>query len=363
MDSRYAFLLISMSLEKAKEVLGFPPTSTPSSDEISKAYREKAFQVHPDRGGDPDVMVELNVAKDLLSGKGRPTYERAPSSEPATYEAPARPEKDEVSFNDAKTKAGIPADVDWKFVTDTQRGTGYSSDEFYRSETYWVAYGQTKTHHVFVGMSHKAYAQYFAGSRTPDRDIWFMKLVDGPIKGDEGTTPAWLYGQVMRVLKLIDFKGRFNSKIVDAKEWTFKEKRPTGTAMSIKNWLAETGEVDKDDPRVQSRKIVVEIMFSDSWDEKPGYAKAKYGRDYELITLIVNGKAYPLKEEDTKLITHKFSVKKEIFGDSVYDGTKKQVTRMPKAKAVKIMTWMLGTMKHLPDAAREALETAIKQKQ
>jgi hypothetical protein len=62
-------LFMSMNMDDAKEVLGFPPDYSPSPGEIAKAYKNRAIQFHPDRGGDPRKMVELNVAKEILDGK------------------------------------------------------------------------------------------------------------------------------------------------------------------------------------------------------------------------------------------------------------------------------------------------------
>ncbi len=62
-------LFLSMSLSDAKVVLGFPPNSNPTPAEVSKAYRTKSFENHPDRGGSSKKMVEINVAKDILQGK------------------------------------------------------------------------------------------------------------------------------------------------------------------------------------------------------------------------------------------------------------------------------------------------------
>jgi len=67
----HARLFLSMSLEEAKKILGFSANSTPSSSEISKAYKRKVLENHPDRGGDPLKMVEVNVAKEVLDGKFR----------------------------------------------------------------------------------------------------------------------------------------------------------------------------------------------------------------------------------------------------------------------------------------------------
>lgn len=62
---RYARLIESMSLSEAKQILGLPegPVTT---DEISKAYKTLALENHPDRGGDSEKMVDINVARDTL---------------------------------------------------------------------------------------------------------------------------------------------------------------------------------------------------------------------------------------------------------------------------------------------------------
>lgn len=62
-------LFLAMSIEEAKRALGFAPNANPSLGEIQRAYRAKAIQNHPDRGGDPKKMVVINVAKEILEGK------------------------------------------------------------------------------------------------------------------------------------------------------------------------------------------------------------------------------------------------------------------------------------------------------
>jgi hypothetical protein len=62
--SRLAFLVWAMSVPEALQTLGLPPN--PSETDIAQAYKAKAFENHPDRGGDPSKMVEINVAKDTL---------------------------------------------------------------------------------------------------------------------------------------------------------------------------------------------------------------------------------------------------------------------------------------------------------
>lgn len=73
----YARLFISMSESEAKDLLGFPPSSNPSDSEVNKALRVLVPKFHPDRGGDPRMMVELNVAADILKGKRQPDNDPA----------------------------------------------------------------------------------------------------------------------------------------------------------------------------------------------------------------------------------------------------------------------------------------------
>jgi hypothetical protein len=82
--SLYARLFQSMSLPEAKATLGFPPEASPTPEEVAHAYRTKVFENHPDRGGDPSKMVEVNVAKEILDGKRRPDHEHGTPSTPHT---------------------------------------------------------------------------------------------------------------------------------------------------------------------------------------------------------------------------------------------------------------------------------------
>jgi len=46
-----------------REVLGFAPTSPVGLGDIDAAYRKKAAEVHPDKGGSTEKMAELNAAR------------------------------------------------------------------------------------------------------------------------------------------------------------------------------------------------------------------------------------------------------------------------------------------------------------
>ena len=59
----------SGSYEDAAELLGV--TVFADEQEIKKAWRIKARQHHPDLGGDPEKMKEINQARDLLASRWR----------------------------------------------------------------------------------------------------------------------------------------------------------------------------------------------------------------------------------------------------------------------------------------------------
>lgn len=364
--NRYAFLRLAMTLDEAKALLGFSPSDNPSESEVTKAYRAKAFDAHPDRGGNPDDMVQINVARDVLTGKQRPSYDRGPSrpqpSQPSSGGGSgyAQPKNVEVSFNDAKGKAGIPAGVEWQFVTDAQRGDNYSSDESSRSEVTRVAYGRTATKHVFVGMRHFVHERYYIGGGA-NQDVWTIRTVELPIKDDEGTQPAWLYGNVVKAMRLVECGAKFNSKVVNAQGWVLDDdKLPRGTAMSIKHWLVESGQVAGDAASVAGRKNVVEILYGRSSRPQPNHYqvdKGGYAGDYESVAISCNGNVEYLDERDlTKFV--KARLVRTVFGDYTYGGEKKSLTRMRDGK--RLMQTFLDNFT-LSGKTKEVLEATIAQ--
>lgn len=188
-EYRYAQLILAMSMGEAKEILGFPPGTTPSPSEVTKAYRAKAFANHPDRGGDPEKMVEINVAKDVLMGERAPTgapprgRRPDPSSPPGGWQPedkykppPPPPPVEGKSFS--QVMSSMP-NVEWKFVS----GTAYDSVskphepepegpyKFYTQRYYgWVLYGQTEGNHVFAGIRVVSNGSK-RGDRTPMSEI------------------------------------------------------------------------------------------------------------------------------------------------------------------------------------------------
>jgi len=54
-----------MDKKAAREILGITK-SNPTRAEITRAYRKKAIENHPDRGGDQETMKSINNARDIL---------------------------------------------------------------------------------------------------------------------------------------------------------------------------------------------------------------------------------------------------------------------------------------------------------
>ena len=379
MKNLYALLLVSMTLDEAKTVLGLPPGGSPSHEEIQKAYRQKALQNHPDRGGDNAKMVEVNVAKDILEGKERPTYDRTPSPPSggsAWSPGPRRPPPPDnvVTFDEAKGVAGIPSDVDWLFVTDRQRERGnYSGDESSSSRVAFVAYGQTDSKHVFAAAQHRFYEAYYVGG-GPKTDVWVIKSLELPRKEGEKVDPSFLAGGVTKALKLVGFEGKFNFKVipVKGKGWKFDDKPLTGSAMSIKHVMVDLGLAESDDPSVAARKQVVEMQVNDSRTAKPGYYpdgrpsnfyQGKYTGEYYQVTLFINGREFDLNEQEfTKFSKMRLEGKRlfeVIFGEYMYSGSKKVLTRLRKGKL--ILQWLAENVQSIPVDAQAALEAAAKQ--
>lgn len=372
---RYALLRLAMSWSEALVTLGFPPNSSPSQADIKEAYKQKAFDTHPDRnGGDDEPFKLVGIAYDILDGKPRPTYDRRPDDD--VPDAPARPaykppESKTVKFEEAVSKAGLPAGVEWLFVTPSQRDkSGWRGDSSGKSYRAVVAYGRTDSQHVFLAaLNYEEYSNFVLGGFH--HDIWEAKSYEYPIKGDEGLNPAWLYGHVVKALKDIGYHGKFNSKVIDAKGWKLSDRFPHGSDVSIKHWLVNTKQVAGDAPSVAGRKQTVEfVLGQSSYSPKPGYYPepkrpsnfwdGEYRGSYYKITLNINGHPYELNEADTTKFLGLNRPLDAVFGGSnYYDGSKKTLTRMPKAK--KLLAWMGENFTGLPDAAQQALKAAAEQ--
>ena len=365
-------------MSEAKELLGFDETDNPTKSEVSRAWKKKIFEFHPDRGGDHSAAVEINAARDILEGKARPTYERgSPRPSPAPKYEP--PRKSGTTFDEAVSKAGIPHGTEWHFATESQRGKGWSGDESSMSDRAWVAYGRTESKHVFVGVRHYTRQDYYVGG-IENRDEWTIKSEETPLRDlAKEVNPRFLYGNVVKTLKRVGFGGRFNSKVIDSPgksgtDWL--SSAPRGSATSIKHWLVNSGQLAGDDPSVVGRKQTVQIIQNTTraygGEVKPGYYpeaparwnthNGEYMGEYYKITLRSNGKDFLMSEDDfLKFSRLKLGGKRVldvIFGRYSYDESKKMLTRIRAGKV--ILAWMSENL-HLPSQATEALAAAAAQ--
>lgn len=358
-------------------------------------------RMHPDlpenRGQDmAQKSLDLNAAYDILTGEARPAaydyrsppvneQQREPSYD-TTQQRPQwkAPEPVIRSFEDARVAGGVPTSgIDWAFVTATQRGKGWMSDESSLSRRAWVAYGRYKDQHFFAVAANFSHQEYFIGAASYV-DTWQIQFRMFPIRADEGNDPAWLTKQINTTFNELEgdhaIGGRFNGKVIDATGWKFGEKKPTGRELSLKNWLVNHAGVTPDAPAVSYGRQTVELEFKEDRmygindTPKRGFypeprsgpndyqysADGRYTGSYWNFTLILNGKEYELGERDTKkLLAAKLGGKRlvhAIFGEYTYGSGKKILTRLAKGKV--ILKWMVESLTELPPNARDVLSAA-----
>jgi len=263
----YARILKAMSLEKARDVLGFPPGYAPSEKEVGKAQRRKTFEHHPDRGGDSTKMVEVNVAADVLTGKQRakPDYTPPPPSapDPATPPGPPpEPEIPEVSFEEAMAGAHISPRTYWMWITDLLKRR-VPDEELMNGglDSAWVCYGrnyESQTHEFLL----VAVGAYW--DRPGEPSTWW---VGKPLQLSKRLTAKQAIARGMpTVMKQLpglikrDKVRPIGSGPVGGRRYLGQKdfEEPRGTAVSIQAWLEEIGE-DKQKPLT----VIVELRTVD----------------------------------------------------------------------------------------------------
>ena len=178
-SDHYARLIQAMTFDQAKSILGFPPSSSPSPEEIKKVYLRMVRENHPDRGGSTEKMREINVAKDVLDGKQRPEgFAPAwrPQAAPPRDDPPPRPRWEPpkvvktingTSF--ASAVSGAVTGVEWKFISKPV----YPGDA--GGSQVWVAVGITAAYYVVIGVKHRETHQSFevdAGGLVEYEEDW-----------------------------------------------------------------------------------------------------------------------------------------------------------------------------------------------
>lgn len=62
-------LIEGMTVDQAFKVLGINPSNY-KKDDLKDIYRKAAIKNHPDKGGDVNVMTQINLAYELLKNSG-----------------------------------------------------------------------------------------------------------------------------------------------------------------------------------------------------------------------------------------------------------------------------------------------------
>lgn len=315
-------LRLAMSVQEAKDALGFKTTDEPTKEQISKAYKNLALKHHPDRGGDPAKMVELNVAKDVLEGKQKPS---GPTTGPAVYHTqtyttrkPEPPKPIHISFEEAMRTAGIPTSgVEWKFKTTS--GYGRVSNG---SESGFVIYGRTEREHVFVAVYH--YRDKGNMYEPLNIDKYEMHVRRVPVSQDlSAVAPKVIralwnnFGRSVR---------KYNAKVEllkDGYKFTDLKKFSHGSrVMSFKDAMQQMGEKV---PDKWKGKLNISLELGPtvkSLDSSFAYRP----------TLVVNGKEYKLSDRATAM-AHKINLYSLMWGKQYYyQDSRKVITKMRNKK-------------------------------
>lgn len=332
---RYARLLLAMSMGEAKQILGFPPSASPSTEEVTKAYKAKAFQNHPDRGGDPAKMVEINVAKDVLLGGGsnaRPGRPQPPR-EPAPPPPPPPPPMEGKSFN--QVMSSMPGGVVWKFMS----GVAYADSlqenpeggRYWRVSYGWVLYGQTESHHIFAGIRVAANQQFTSVDRkalfnsngwegfhtTAPRTVDLIKVAPKMVKG------------------ILDGLPDMNSKLLPKKFSVLSGGTVTmadlmkRADLSLKDAILGSGAMAAGESKgLQGRKkmVTIEPIFDrEKWKKMKAENNREAAYAYNWV-VEVNGKGRSLGDDEIdKLLKNHFMIAVYSYD---YDKGKKNLTRL-----------------------------------
>lgn len=352
-------LRIAMSVPEAKETLGFKPSDDPTPDEIAKAYKNLAFKHHPDRGGDPSKMVELNVAKDVLEGKQRATSPTGPTTtyQTQTYTTQKRepPKPIHVSFQEAAQKANVPTGVEWKFKTDSGYG-GYGD----RSVTGYVVYGKGDNAHVFVAVYHL----YDRGNAFEPQDIdkyemWVQKV---PLAQDLAEVAPKVIRQLWGKFGRIK---NYNAKVTlvtkpDFKFLDFSRYNALGgRSIPFKTAVQQLG---GNVPERWKGKVDITLEMGPEINYPDTHPRLKHCYKCCRPVLVVNGKEYKLSDKAAEAV-HLADLYSKMWGKKYWycDSTSsKKLNRVANAK--KIMTFFAelcekyGEPKELVEALRAAAD-------
>jgi len=341
----------AMSMNQAKEILGFPPTANPSKSEIEREYRKKALENHPDRGGDIEKMKMINVARDVLEGRQRPTPEQGPSSsQPYSQPQPQPPrprqppQKKEVTWEQAyqAVKGDIPAGTEWLFKTkdvylDLGKRRAYGT----------VIFGRSANEYVFVGI--ESYSVDPTINEPVQTDITTMKVLREPL-----SLPPARFANALNVLfsYMPNLNKKFNGKVKvypkPFKDFTLKNVDVFGLRdMRLQDALVQLGIADISKVKKGKVNLVLEI-------ERQGYT------DFYDAVLFVNAKPYVLSTITRKDLGVKFWSK--VFGEYYSQGGQKNLTRLRNRKPILEYLLKICEKNREPAPLLEALRSALEGK-
>lgn len=344
--SRVAFRVIARpepptTVDEASKLLGVP-FGAPDGV-IDRAYKDLAFKNHPDRGGDPDRMVELNVARDLLKGDRKPS--RSPSGPSYTPEPTPEAKETKVTLEEALSDAGVPSGVKWIFATNTGRGDhGMGAFEINGI----VYYGTTDTEHVFVAIRHELGSNMFSNIRI---DAYRCKTKTSPLSQPLETVAPKLIRALFDSIEGLH-KG-YNAKVrVLPDNYNLRNSvspmYPKGKEMSFKDAMVNLGLVGDDNAWKTNQKLSVVFSYQES-----------YRDETKTVTIDINGKDFELSQASSEMIFRWPGILKAIYGAKVYSDTKKTLTRNARGK--EILTALADKLTGEPQELRDLLTKAAEQ--
>lgn len=328
-----------MSVPEAYKVLGVPHGASP--EEISKAYKLKALEVHPDRGGSHEKMVELNVAKDVVDGKGKGS--RPWDSPQPRRERPPPPKTVDTikgeTFDHATSS--VPSGVAWKFISKPEYVSDSSLSFVNRYADVWILYGQTDTKHVFVAVKRRGQNLIFDHDKGGNVEIekdWqgqveqvalskdLLKAFPAAIKGMMST-----WGVKQPPKKYVSWPGGMLSEAVVEKV------RSGSGGASLKDILIGEGLVDTSKPGVAGRKTIVEMYFKYSKERRDRMQKQRgpkglYSHHVVDFYVRVNGKEFMLSDDTIENLDKNHFIMMVFSNNVPADGPPRQLNRLREGR-------------------------------
>jgi hypothetical protein len=355
-EERYARVFRAMSLEQAKQTLGFGRYDKPTSDEVLKAYRSLAIANHPDRGGDTEKMVQLNVAKDILDGKARPssgTGGGAGRPPPGGWrpedevKKPEPPKVVDVIGGEAFSIPGLLLGAtEIKFISKTAYGQVSAPTEV-RSIQYsydmWAIYGWNESNktHVFVGLRKRVPIKYHdsaKGGTVEVEESWEFNQEKYPGSKDITKIATIAIKKVMtdwkdglkpsRQLKYIAWPG---GKLTEATLAKVKSSGYSGGA-ALKDILVGQGLIGGD--AAKGHKSNVEMYYKTNKEKRvkineriKGGERLDMWLGYDWFVR-VNGTEYLLSDKSVEQLIRKHFISLVLKASDMGEGVPKNLTKM-----------------------------------